>query len=127
FSGHLELVANKKDFDFGVGIYERRTDGTYMQLPPYQSRASYVQSLTARRLLTPGARERLDFRSIRLASHLCQAGSRIVVIVGFLKSLQQQINYGTGKDVNDETIADAGEPLSVRWLAGSYIELPTRR
>jgi uncharacterized protein len=86
-----------------------------------------VQSLTTRRLLTPGARERLDFKSIRLASHLCRAGSRLVVIVSILKSSGQQINDGTGKDVSDETIADAGEPLSIRWYTGSYIELPVWR
>jgi hypothetical protein len=38
-----------------------------------------------------------------------------------------QINYGTGNDVNGESIADAGEPLSIRLLPGSYIELPIRR
>jgi predicted acyl esterase len=124
FSGHLELVANKKDFDFGIGIYEQRTDGTYMQLPPYQSRASYVGSPTHRRLLVPGKRERLDLRSIRLASHLCRPGSRLVVVVSILKSPGQQINYGTGKDVSDETIADAADPLTIELFDGSYIELP---
>jgi hypothetical protein len=29
--------------------------------------------------------------------------------------------------VNAETIADAGEPLTIQWLAGSYIDLPVRR
>jgi predicted acyl esterase len=127
FRGHLELVANKRDFDFGISIFELRPDGAYLQLPPYQSRASYVADLTSRRLLTPGARERLDLTSIRLASHLCRAGSRIVVVLGVLRSPGQQINYGTGKDVNDETIADAGEPLTIRWSNRSWLELPVRR
>ncbi|HEY8259481.1 MAG TPA: CocE/NonD family hydrolase [Gemmatimonadales bacterium] len=126
FSGHLDFVTNKKDFDFVVGVYEQRPDA-YLQLPPYQSRASHVASPTRRRLLTPGARERLDFTSIRLASHLCEAGSRLVVVLGVPKSPNQQINYGTGKDVSDETIADAGEPLSITWFSGSYIELPVWR
>jgi putative CocE/NonD family hydrolase len=127
FRGHLELVANKRDFDFGISIFERRPDGTYLQLPPYQSRASYVADLTRRRLLTPGARERLDLNSIRLASHLCRAGSRLVVVLGVLRSPGQQINYGTGKDVNDETVADAGEPLTIRWSNRSWLELPVWR
>jgi uncharacterized protein len=127
FRAHLELIANKRDFDFGISIFERRPDGTYLQLPPYQSRASHVADLTHRRLLTPGARERLDLTSIRLASHLCKAGSRMVVVLGVLKSPGQQINYGTGKDVNDETIADAGEPLTIRWSNRSWLELPVRR
>jgi hypothetical protein len=75
--GHLELVTNKRDFDFGISIFELRPDGTYLQILPYQSRASYVADPTSRRLLTPGARERLELRSIRLASHLCRAGSRL--------------------------------------------------
>ncbi|HZN96194.1 MAG TPA: CocE/NonD family hydrolase C-terminal non-catalytic domain-containing protein, partial [Gemmatimonadales bacterium] len=124
FRGHLELVANKRDFDFGISIFELRPDGTYLQLPPYQSRASYVADLTRRRLLTPGARESLDLRSIRLASHLCRAGSRLVAVLSVLRSPGQQINYGTGNDVNEETIADAGEPLTIRLSNRSWLELP---
>jgi predicted acyl esterase len=127
FSGHLDLITNKKDFDFVVGLFEQRADGTYLQLPPFQSRASHVDSPTDRKLLVPGARRRLDFRSIRLASHLCRAGSRIVMVLGILKNPGQQINYGTGKDVSDETIADAGEPLRVELFTGSFVELPVWR
>jgi len=120
-------VTNKRDFDFGISIFELRPDGTYLQLPPYQSRASYVADVSRRRLLTPGKREVLDLQSIRLASHLCRAGSRVVVELGVGKSPNQQINYGTGKDVNDETIADAGEPLTIRWSNRSWLELPIKR
>ena len=127
FSGHLDLITNKRDFDFVVGLYEWRTDGTYRQLPPFQARASYVGGPTQRRLLTPGQRQRLDFTSQRLASHLCAAGSRLVLVLGILKSPNQQINYGSGKDVSDETIADAGEPLTIRLFNRSAIDLPVRR
>lgn len=127
FRGHLELVTNKRDFDFGIAVFEQRPDGTYFQIPPYQARASYVADLTRRRLLTPGARERLDVKSIRLASHLCRAGSRLVVVLSGVRNLGQQINYGTGKDVSDETIADAGEPLTIRWSNRSWLELPVKR
>jgi hypothetical protein len=126
-SGHLELVANKRDFDFGISIFELRQDGSYRSLPPYQSRASYVADITRRRLLTPGARERLDWRNVRLTSHRCEAGSRIVMVIGAVRNPGQQINYGTGKDVNEETVADAGEPLTVRWSNRSYLELPVWR
>jgi hypothetical protein len=50
-----------------------------------------------------------------------------VVVLGVLRSPGQQINYGTGKDVNDETIADAGEPLTIRWSNRSWLELPVWR
>ena len=127
FKSHLELMTNKRDFDFEISIFELRPDGTYLQLPPYQSRASYVADVTRRRLLTPGKREMLDFQSIRLASHLCRAGSRIVMVLGVNKSPGQQINYGTGKDVSDETVADAGEPLTIRWSNQSWLKLPVKR
>jgi putative CocE/NonD family hydrolase len=127
FRAQLELVTNKHDFDFGISIFELRTDGTYFQLPPYQSRASYVADLTHRHPLTPGKRELLALHSIRLASHLCRAGSRIVVVLSGVRNPGQQINYGTGKDVNQETIQDAGEPLTIRWSNRSWIEFPVRR
>jgi hypothetical protein len=69
----------------------------------------------------------LDFRSIRLMSRQLERGSRIVAVIGPIKGPGQQINYGSGKDVSDETIADAGDPLEIRWLSGSYLELPIRR
>jgi len=50
-----------------------------------------------------------------------------VVVLGAIKSPQAQINYGTGKDVSDETIADAGEALTIQWFADSFLDLPIRR
>ncbi len=127
-SGHLELIANKRDFDFSITPYELMPDGQYLQLPPYTSRASHVGSVHQRRLLTPGKAERLDFESgVRMMSRQVGAGSRLVVVIAVVKNAGQQINYGTGKDVSDESLADAGEPLVVRWLAGSYVDFPIRR
>ena len=127
-SGHLEVIANKRDFDFMITPYEWTTDGRYVQLPPYTSRASHVASLTQRRLLTPGSPERLDFVSgIRMVSRLIGAGSRIVIVLSVVKNAQQQINYGTGNEVSAESVADAAAPLTIRWLTGSYVELPVRR
>ena len=124
-SGHLELITNKKDFDFTVTLYELNKSGEYFQLPPYMSRASHVESVSTRRLLTPGKRERLSFVSpFRAVSRQISEGSRIVMVLGIVKNSGQQINYGTGKDVNDESIADAGDPLTIRWLGGSYVDLP---
>jgi predicted acyl esterase len=126
-AGHLELIVNKRDFDFGISIYELRKDGTYISLPPYQSRASYVADIARRRLLTPGARTTLDWKNVRLVSQRCEAGSRIVMVIGPIRNPGQQINYGTGGDVSAETIADAGEPLTIQLSARSYLELPVWR
>lgn len=127
-SGHLELITNKRDFDFVVSPYELTAYGQYLQLPPYSSRASHVASLSTRRLFVPGRRERLDFTSsLRPLGRRLGRGSRLVVVVSVIKNSMQQINYGTGRDVSDESLADAAEPLRIRWLGGSYVDFPVHR
>jgi len=127
FSGRLDLITNKKDLDFAVELYELTAQGEYVQLSYSMSRASYLKDRGHRRLLTPGRRRRLDFQSGRLTSRKFQPGSRLVVLLRILKSPGAQINYGTGKDVSDETIADAGKPLEIRWLGDSFLDVPIRR
>jgi len=127
FSGRLDFITNKKDFDFSVTLFERTAQGEYIQLSYHWARASYAEDRSRRHLLTPGKRQHLDFRSGRLTSRQLQPGSRLVVVLGILKQPGEQINYGTGKDVSDETIADAGEPLRIEWSADSFIDLPVRR
>ncbi|HYX69509.1 MAG TPA: CocE/NonD family hydrolase, partial [Terriglobales bacterium] len=124
FSGRLDFVTNKKDFDFEIDLYELTPQGEYVQLAPYWARASYVGRLSHRRLLTPGSRQRLDFQSVRLMGRQLQPGSRVVAVLSVIKEPGRQINYGTGKDVSDETIQDAGVPLEIKWYGESYIDLP---
>jgi hypothetical protein len=81
----------------------------------------------ARRPAHDGAREALDFTARSLVSRRLARGSRVVVIMDPIKWSGQRINYGSGKDVSDETIADAGEPLEIHWFGASYIDLPVRR
>jgi putative CocE/NonD family hydrolase len=124
FSGQLDFITNKKDFDFQVALYEQTPKGEYFQLAPYWARASYVGDFSHRRLLTPGKRQRLRFTSIRLMSHQLQQGSRLVVVLSVIKEPERQINYGTGRDVSDESIKDATAPLEIKWYSESYIEVP---
>jgi uncharacterized protein len=51
----------------------------------------------------------------------------MVVVLSGIRNPGQQINYGAGKDVNAETIKDAGESLTIRWFDRSWLELPVRR
>ncbi len=44
--------------------------------------------------------------------HRLQHGSSRVVVLGLIKNAGQQINSGSGKDVSDQTIADARPPPS---------------
>jgi hypothetical protein len=126
FSGRLEFITNKKDFDVNISLYELTAKNEYVLLSTYWARASAIDDLTTRHLLTPGRRERLDFKSVRLMSHQAQPGSRIVVLVNIIKQPDMQINYGTGKDVSDETAADANEPLSIKWFGDTFIDVPIR-
>jgi len=126
FSGHLEFATNKKDFDLNISLYELTAKNEYVLLSSYWTRMSALDGLESRRLLRPGVREIVDFRSVRLTSRQMAAGSRIVVLLTIIKQPDMQINYGTGKDVSDETIADANEPLVVKWFGDSFVEIPIR-
>jgi predicted acyl esterase len=126
FSGSLDVAINKKDFDAYIALYELNARGEYFLLTTWQMRASHARDLTTRTLLIPGQRRRLAFTSIRLTSRMLEPGSRIVALVGPIKAPVFQINLGSGKDVSDETIADAGAPLEIRWFADSFIDLPIR-
>ncbi len=126
-SGKLDFVVNKKDFDVTVTLYEQMPSGEYLQMAGYMGRASYVRDRRQRQLLVPGKRQTLEFRSERLVGRRVQAGSRLIVVLAINKQPDLQINYGTGKDVSDETIQDAGPPLEIRWYGDGYVDLPVRR
>lgn len=127
YSAKLQAVTNKKDFDFEIAFYERTLEGRYLQLSYDFELASFVGDRTRRRLLTPGTPRTLKIRASLLTSRRLSPGSRLVMVQSAIKTPVAQINYGTGKDVSDETIADAGAPLTIRWLAGSFVDIPLGR
>jgi hypothetical protein len=127
FSGRFELLINKKDLDFSVELYERTAKGEYFQLSYAIARASYARDRGQRHLLTPGRRQTVDFKSGRLTSRKFASGSRLVAVLSVVKNLGAQINYGTGKNVSDETVADGKVPLEIQWLGGSFLEVPIRK
>ena len=127
FSGRLAFVTNKQDLDVTVSLYEKLADGSYLLLSSYMGRASYARDRARRQLLTPGELQHWDFVSERATSRLLQPGSRLVAVLGINKQPDLQVNYGSGKDVSDETLADAGEPMSVAWHEDSYIDVPLWR
>ena len=125
YRASLDVIINKKDFDFEMALYELTPDGKYVQLAYDFQRASLVADRTHRALLQPGVPRRLDFQSTLLMGRKFRKGSRLIVLLEAIKTPAAQINYGTGKDVSDETIADAGEPLTIQWLGDSFIDVPT--
>ena len=50
-----------------------------------------------------------------------------MIVLNVNKHPFEIINYGTGKDVNDETISDAKEPLQIKWYNDSYLRVPILR
>jgi uncharacterized protein len=127
FSGELAFITNKKDLDINVVLYELLPSGEYFALSYYLVRASFANDPGHRRLLAPGNRERLAFRTGHVTSRSIVAGSRLVVVLGTVKQPDLQINYGSGKDVSDETIDDAKVPQQVTWFPDSYLDIPVWR
>ncbi|MEO8000470.1 MAG: CocE/NonD family hydrolase, partial [Arenimonas sp.] len=124
FSGQLDFVVNKKDFDFTIALYELSKDGDYLQLAYQVQRASYADDRLQRKLLKPGKRQKIRFASERLTSRLLKPGSRLVIVLSINKQVDQQINYGSGKEVSDESFDDAKIPLKIRWYGSSYVDIP---
>ncbi|PXX39995.1 CocE/NonD family hydrolase [Undibacterium pigrum] len=124
FAGHLDFIVNKKDVDLNVTLFEQMPNGDYFELASYLGRASYAKDSSKRQLLQAGKRQTVNFTAKRITSRQMQAGSKIVIVVGIPKQADLQINYGSGKDVSDETIADAGAPIQLQLLNTSYIRIP---
>jgi predicted acyl esterase len=124
FSGKLDVVTNKRDFDLRITLYEKKANGEYFPLSWYLARASYMEDSSHRRLLVPGKRTTLTFTNGRTTSRLFEPGSRLVAVVSVVKDPGSSINMGSGGDVGLESAADAGEPLRIEWLGGSYLDLP---
>ena len=123
FTGELTVVINKKDFDLGVTVYEAMPDGKLFHLGYALHRASYAEDPTKRRLLSPGKPEKVKFETTMVSRQMLP-GSRLLVLLDAVKNPSAQVNYGTGKDVSDESVKDAGEPLRIEIQSGSYFEIP---
>jgi putative CocE/NonD family hydrolase len=123
FAGELDLTINKRDVDLGVTVFEQTPDGRLMHLAYWLGRASFARDGSVRRLLAPGHSEHIPFETT-LVSRQLSPGSRLLVLLDVNKNPIAQVNYGTGRDVSDESRADAGEPLQVRWHNDSYVKVP---
>jgi putative CocE/NonD family hydrolase len=123
FTGELTVVINKKDFDLSIAVYEAMPDEKLFFLGSALHRASYVENPAKRKLLTPGKPVKVKFETT-MTSRQMLPGSRLLVLLDANKHPMAQVNYGTGKDVSDESIADAGDPLKIEVLSGSYFQIP---
>lgn len=120
----IKVSINKKDFDLVLDLYEQTPDGKFLWLTEDVQRASYAKDITSRQLLTPGKIETIKITNTYMTSRQLKKGSRIIFTIGVNKNMNWQFNYGTRKDVSDESIKDAGPPLEIKWYNNSYIRLP---
>lgn len=124
FTAQLKASINKKDVDVKIDLIQLKPDGKFFYLSDYLGRASYAKNREKRQLLIPGKIETIPASNSMFVGKKILKGSRLIVLLGINKSPYYQINYGSGKDVSDETIADAKIPLKVKWYNDSYIEIP---
>ena len=123
-SGFFNVSINKKDFDTDTYLYQIQPDGKSSLLSTHIVRASYAKNNEKRQLLEPNKTEQIPINNSYFMSKKIEKGSKLLLLVGISKNPNWQINYGSGKDVSDETIKDSGEPLEIKWYNDSYVEIP---
>lgn len=123
-SGVFNVSINKKDFDTDTYLYQISPDGKSYLLSTHIVRASYAKDNEKRQLLEPNKTEQIPIKNSYFMSRKIVKGSKLLLLVGVNKNPNWQINYGSGKDVSEETIKDAGEPLEIKWYNDSYVEIP---
>ncbi len=124
FEGEIMASINKKDMDVGITLYELMPSGEYFHLSYIIFRASYAKDITKRNSLTPDVKETIPFTNTHLISKQLKKGGRLVIFLDVNKNPFSQLNYGSGKDVSQETIADGKEPLKIKWYNDSYVKIP---
>lgn len=123
-TGVFNISINKKDLDTDTSLYQVQPDGKTFLLSTHIVRASYAKNNEVRQLLEPGKTEQIPIRNSYFMSKKIEKGSKLILVVGVNKNPNWQINYGSGKDVSDETIEDSGGPLEIKWYNDSYVEIP---
>lgn len=125
-TGNFEISVNKQDVDIGYNFYEMDKDGNVFHFNNYMSRASYANDMSNRQLLTPNEKTSIPIINARMTAKLIPKGSRLVIVLNINKNVEAQVNMGSGKNVNEETIADAGDKLNIKWFNDSEINIPLK-
>ena len=61
-----------------------------------------------------------------MTAKLINKGSRLAIVLNVNKNVDAQVNMGSGKAVNEESVADAGVPLKLTWFNDSKINIPLK-
>lgn len=125
-TAELYASINKKDMDISMVLIEQRADGKCFTLSSSIQRASYSKDRSKRQLLKPGIKTSIPLTGSFISKKISK-GSRLIFVIGLLKGPYLQVNYGTGKDVSVESIADVTDPLQVKWYGNSVIRIPVQK
>lgn len=125
-TGHFSISVNKRDVDIGYNFYAIDKDGKAFHLNNYRSRASYAHDMSKRTLLTPNEKTVIPVVNARFTAKFIEAGGRIALVLNVNKNQDAQVNHGSGKPVNEEGIADAGEPLMIHWHTDTELNIPLK-
>ena len=103
----LWLSMDVPDTDIAVNLYEVLPDGVAIKIWSDEIRARYRESERVAKLVTPGEVDRYYFDPRFFVARRLAKGSRLRLIVAAPNSIYAQKNYNSGKDVSNETRADA--------------------
>ena len=111
------MSINQKDIDLQVDFYEISPDGKSFQFSNFIQRASFYHNRSKRQLVRPGKIYPYHFTNSFFTSKLIKKGSLIRVVVMPVNSREWEKNYGTGKEVSTETMANA-TAFNIRLFTG---------
>jgi len=123
-SANLKVKTNKKDMDVALQLFVKTPDGNYSTLNNNLQRASFNENSNKRNLLKPNRIATIQMNRNYLTCKKLEKGSQIIIAIGVNKDPNWQINYGSGKDVSQETIEEAKEPFIIEWHSDSTITIP---
>lgn len=123
-TANVRAMINKKDIDQNMTAYKQFAGGKYLALNSVVQRASLARDRSKRQLLKPGVVQTIDINHNYITGVKMEKGSRLIILLNMNKNPAWQINYGSGKDVSDETMADAAEPFDIRWYNTTEFKVP---
>ncbi len=125
FSGRLELITNKPDFDFQLALYELTSAGDFILSSSYTTQSPRADNLKHHAPLQTGIRQYRDFESACFARRVVQNGSRLVVLIRTFRPTPSADPSVRRYADSASTVGD-NEPLKVGWYGDSYVELRVR-
>ena len=129
--GRIELGAylemDVEDTDISAAVYEKTETGETLFLGNDAIRARYRNSLEKAELVKPGEVNLYTFDSFFITARTLKKGSRLFVVISSYGGSFNQLNYNSGKDVSDQTGADAKVAhvkLHLSKKYPSYLKIP---